>query len=165
MRSGLRQGYNLFTMSERGLRLAPNQWESMLQHVERCFPEEGCGLLAGRDGSILRVHIIENCLHSPFRFRMEPKAQLEAFQQIEAEGLVLLAIFHSHPHGPEGPSLADLEEHAYADVIHIIWSRSGNRWSCKAFRLDSGRPEAIPLTMDAEGQSPGSDRAEGGIGT
>lgn len=141
-------------MSERELRLQQRHWEAMRRHVEACAPEEACGLLAGEDGRVRRVFPVENVLHSPFRFRMEPLEQLKAFQRIEAEGMALLAIYHSHPQGPAGPSSTDLLEHAYPDVAQLIWWREEERWSCQAFCLESGNPQPISMTI-APSASPG----------
>ncbi len=93
----------------------------MRDEVARWAPEEACGLLAGiAPGQVERVFAVTNRLHSPSRFEMEPQEQLRAFLDIEAAGLELLAIYHSHPTGPAHPSPTDLEEFAYPGVAYLI---------------------------------------------
>lgn len=108
-------------MSER-LVLTAAQLYQMIAHLERCLPEEGCGLIAGTGTHAQSVFPVENRLHSPVRFQMAPSGQWAAFQAIEAAGLELLAIFHSHPHGPSHPSPTDIAEFFYPDAIVLIAS-------------------------------------------
>ena len=45
--------------------------QQMRDHVAACAPEEGCGLVAGREGLASSIYLIENELHSSSRFRMQ----------------------------------------------------------------------------------------------
>lgn len=107
-----------------------------MDHVQECLPEEGCGLAGGNAGWIKKVFCIPNDLHSPYRFRLEAKAHLEAFQWMETNGMELVAIFHSHPTGPETPSPSDLREFAYPGVVYLIWSLRSSEWECRGFCID-----------------------------
>jgi proteasome lid subunit RPN8/RPN11 len=118
----------------------------MQAHIEACLPEEACGLLAGVDGAVIDVIPVENQAHSPVRFRMEPAAQLRAFEHLEAQGWQLLAVFHSHPAGPAHPSPTDIAEAAY-DVIHVIWSPGEGGWQARAFLIRSGLVSAVKLNV------------------
>ncbi len=107
----------------------------MRAEVESRAPEEACGLLAGNQSLVRKIFLIENVLHSPARFRMDPMQQWQAFQQIEQNGWELIGIFHSHPQGPESPSENDLAEAYYPEAIHLIWSKMEGEWRCLGFRL------------------------------
>ncbi len=100
---------------------------------------EVCGLLAGRHFESTRVFSITNDLASTTRYAMNLKQQVNAFAEIEKAGNELLAIYHSHPHGPARPSTTDLAEAHYPGVAHLIWSRLDNDWVCRAFLLDGGQ--------------------------
>lgn len=147
------------------LLLPPAVWEEIQAHAQACLPEEACGLLGGVSdggGALARMALpVENALHSPVRFRMDPRAQLAAFQAIEAAGLELLAIFHSHPRGPRAPSATDLAEFAYPGVLSLILFPDpagglSGRWSARAFHIRAAfrsgeRPpgyDEIPLLVD-----------------
>ena len=96
-------------------------WGAMCVHVKNNAPLEACGLLAGKNNSVEKVFFITNQAKSPVKFRMDPTEQLNALEWIDSNGLDLLAIFHSHPTGPEMVSATDIEEAAYP-VVNIIWS-------------------------------------------
>lgn len=122
------------------------QYEDMLAHVLACLPEEACGLLGGQmNGSerIAQLVIpIENVLHSPVRFRMDPRKQLEAFTYFESQNMEMVGIFHSHPTGPDAPSLTDLAEFFYPGVAFLIWSPGADGWRLRAFRIDGKDAQA-----------------------
>lgn len=121
------------------LQVDSQAWEQMRLDVARRAPEEACGLLAGlRQGSQLqasRLFITANLLHSASRYRIDPHEQLAAFNQMEAEGLELVGIYHSHPHGPDEPSPTDLAEAYYPEAAYLIWSRNNEEWACRAFAI------------------------------
>ena len=104
------------------LRLRAAHYAAMLAHLRSAYPEEACGLMAGVDGEVLRLYAVENRLHSPMAYEMEPLQQLQALQHMEDAGWELLAIYHSHPHGPEIPSAQDVAHAYYPDALHVIVS-------------------------------------------
>lgn len=104
------------------LRLGAAHYADMLAHLRSVYPEEGCGLMAGVDGEVLRLYPVENRLHSPVAYEMEPLQQLQALQHLEDAGWQLLAIYHSHPQGPETPSSQDVAQAYYPDALYVIVS-------------------------------------------
>ena len=94
----------------------------MLAHCQWVYPEEACGFLGGEDGRATIVTPVENKLHSPVTFEMEPLQQLEAMIYLEENGRAILAAYHSHPHGPPRPSQTDLAQAYYPDMPQIIVS-------------------------------------------
>jgi len=119
---------------------------AMQSHINSEAPLEACGLLGGRDGQVEVVLPVKNAAESRVRFQMDPKAQLRAMQQIEAEGLELLAIFHSHPKGPSIPSYTDIREAMYP-VVSIIWAKVGRRWQPRGFWIEAGKADEVPLMV------------------
>ena len=132
-------------MAGRVLTLHPAHYHHMLAHVQACLPEEACGLLGGRAGASAAVQPVTNALHSPVRFSMEPKEQLQAMLWLEEQGLDLLGIFHSHPTGPDHPSATDVAEFLYPGVLVLIWSPEGAGWQVKAYDILDGQVQAVPL--------------------
>jgi proteasome lid subunit RPN8/RPN11 len=118
----------------------------MRRYVVAQAPLEACGLLAGKNGVVDVVLPIKNAAGSAVRFRMEPRAQLRAFEQIEVSGQEILAIFHSHPKGSSTPSPTDLREAAYP-VVYIIWSPVGRKWQTRGFWIENGRAVEVPLNV------------------
>jgi len=124
--------------------LTRNHWQAMRRHVSRGAPLEACGLLAGKNGRVELTLGIYNAERSPVRFRMEPRAQWRALQRIEAAGLELVGIYHSHPNGPDRPSPTDIAESMYP-VAQIIWVRVDGEWRATGFQIEGGKAAEITL--------------------
>lgn len=141
-----------------GLLIPENHWLEIVRHVGACQPEEGCGLAGGlMQGQLARVERVlpvDNELHSPVRFRMNPAGQLRAFQTLDESGLNLIAIFHSHPAGPETPSVTDQAEFFYPGVLTLILSPqpSPPGWKVRAFILNGSQLpyQEVPVAREPE---------------
>ena len=125
----------------------------MRQHAVQMIPEEACGLLGGRDqeGSCQVETVIPatNVLHSPVRYRMDPREQLQAFDNLDSRGLDLVGIYHSHPSGPDVPSPTDITEAYYPAVVYLILSRTEDDWNCLAFQIVAGQVARAALFIVA----------------
>jgi proteasome lid subunit RPN8/RPN11 len=131
------------------LELSQDQIQFMCEHVEAEIPFEACGLIGGTGIQAIKVMSISNILKSPVRFRMHPQEQIEAFTAFEAQGLELLAIYHSHPTGPAQPSPTDLAEAYYPEALTLIWSHLSGDWTYRAFRLVDGSFQEATLVVQA----------------
>ncbi len=94
----------------------------MLAHGQAEYPLEACGLLGGRNGRVYHLYTVENQLRSPVRYEMDPLQQIQALLHMEDAGNELLAIYHTHPHGPETPSPTDVSLATFPEAIYIIVS-------------------------------------------
>jgi proteasome lid subunit RPN8/RPN11 len=119
----------------------------MQTDVERRFPREACGLIASQEGLPVEVIPVTNLLNSPTRFRMDPREQFEAFNLIEKRGWELLAIYHSHPNGPENPSATDLDEWYYPEAFALIWFPQALGWTCRAFQISELGAQEINIHL------------------
>ncbi len=128
------------------LRITAAQWQQMRDQLQAALPEEACGLLAGRDARVESVYPLENAVHSPVRFVIDPGQQVAAMLDMEAQGQDLLAVYHSHPKGPPHPSGTDIHEAGYLGIVHLIWFRLGAEWDCRAFLIEDGTSR-IPLEI------------------
>lgn len=130
----------------RELVLPRRLWLAMRRHIRRRAPLEACGLLAGRAGRAELVLGVRNAARSPVRFIMSPRDQWRAFCRIEQLDLELLAIYHSHPHGPRRPSPTDIKESLYP-VVQVIWSPQGEDWQADGFWIETGQVSAVTLQI------------------
>lgn len=121
----------------------------MLEHVLNCLPQEACGLIGGVDGFVFYERPIKNISGNPYRFRMDPDEQIEAMFEIEERGHQIIAIYHSHPSGPDFPSDVDIDQAAYPEAAYLIWYPSGESWNCRAFRMVPEGFEEIPIVLDS----------------
>ena len=97
------------------------------------FPKECCGILIGRDvadahgqrrRTVERLMPGRNAFASEeqyHRFSIDPRLQLQAEREAEAEGKVVVGFYHSHPNHPARPSEYD-REHAWPFYSYVIVS-------------------------------------------
>ena len=123
-------------------------YNQILSHLQAEYPLEACGILAGQAGKIVRVYPIENKLHSPVAYEMEPQQQLAAMLEIEENGWEMTAVYHSHPQGPETPSATDIAKAYYPDVIQVIVSlQQPNQPIMRAFGIRDGRVTEVEIVV------------------
>lgn len=122
----------------------------MRSHVTADSPLEACGLVAGRQGRCTQIFKIRNEEASGTHFRMDAMQQYQAFVTMERNAWDLLAIYHSHPVGPAGPSRTDLASAMYPGIAHLIWSPRPGGWECQAFFLDHGTINPAELEVERE---------------
>lgn len=138
---------SFYSLMKYTLQLSNELLQEMIAYVAQYAPLEACGVLAGKADRAEKMIGVLNQAQSPVRFVMEPYAQLRAFDWIESNGLDLIAIFHSHPTGPETVSPTDILEAAYA-VTHIVISYTiGVQWQARGFWIESGAASEVTLQI------------------
>jgi proteasome lid subunit RPN8/RPN11 len=119
------------------IHVTPEHWEQMKADVSARTSEEACGLVLGEDNCSKQVIPITNIFHNPFRFRMDPAEELNAFLLAEEKGWEILAVYHSHPHGIHSPSATDYSELAFSEIIYLIWYQAAVQWQCRGYLMHS----------------------------
>ena len=137
------------------LRLEASHVAEIESHLRRTYPEEGCGVLVGRDQGALRVveRVVplanrrDGSRHD--RFELAPEELLVAEREARDAGMDVVGFFHSHPDHPAVPSSFDLE-HAWPYYTYLIVSVArGEAVETSAWRLapDRTRFEPEPLVI------------------
>jgi proteasome lid subunit RPN8/RPN11 len=125
--------------------------EAIVAQARAEAPNECCGLLAGRfEGGrgIVDLQIpIVNEAASPISYFAEPQGLLNAFKEIRARNLELLAIYHSHPTSRAVPSRRDVEEWHYPDAMMMIVSLLEPDAAVKGWWVDEGHFDAAEITV------------------
>lgn len=134
------------------MRLPKEFAEAMVAQALDEHPNEACGLLAGRlhpNGSeATRMFPMTNAERSPVIYRMEPTEQLRVFNEMDEEGLDLVAIYHSHTRSPAYPSSTDVSLAYYPDAVYVIVSlRDRDDPELRGFRIDDGKVSEIALDI------------------
>jgi proteasome lid subunit RPN8/RPN11 len=105
------------------IRLARDAAAGVLNHAQSNPEEECCGLLAGRDRTILHVFPARNVADRPaVAYEIAPEELFRIMREIRAAGLEFLGIYHSHPNGDNQPSSRDIERAYYPDAAYFIIS-------------------------------------------
>ncbi len=115
--------------------------DAVIAHARSDLPNEACGFLFGRNGSVEQVRPILNTDPSPVSFSFDSNEQLRVTNEMEKRGLELLGIYHSHPDSPPIPSLTDIRraffpgtrEPNYPSAVYVIVGLSEDEPEVNAF--------------------------------
>ena len=119
----------------------------MIAHARALDPFECCGILGGKDGTVVTHYQITNTVAKDLRavqvfdeanvkqldqltdstkaevaYFMDPKELLTAFKDMRERGLDLSVIYHSHTHSPAYPSQTDIGLAYYPEAAYLIIS-------------------------------------------
>ena len=137
------------------LRLRAIHTERVHAQLCRAYPEEGCGVLVGRDEGerriVERVVVFENQREDSRgnRYLITPEQILKAEREARDEGLDVVGFFHSHPDHPALPSAFDLE-HAWPYYTYLIVSvERGRVADARAWRLAPDRSRFEPELLES----------------
>ena len=129
--------------------MPPRESERIRLHLCRAYPDEGCGVLLGRDGGAREVvgtialeNRREESRHN--RYLISPEQFLAADRAARAAGLDVIGFFHSHPDHPSQPSEFD-REHAWPWYSYLIVSvERGAVADAHSWRLTEDRTRFEP---------------------
>lgn len=118
------------TLSTESIEIEDSVWNELEKHVKEEYPLEACGLLAGKSDSlkISGIYRIENEAENPrVRYKMNPKEQYKAIEDLEEKGSEIRCIYHSHPDMPVFFSEIDkergtLEDKPIFDASYLVIS-------------------------------------------
>jgi proteasome lid subunit RPN8/RPN11 len=135
-------------------------WTTLLAHLRKDYPREGCGILLGRDGGTRVVTEAFPCRNAydgerGDRFQLDPLEQLAAERRARQTGLDVLGFFHSHPDEDSYFSRTDLENSWpwYSNVVVSLRERQFHAARC--FRANDDRTASTeePLSYDQDPDS------------
>ena len=128
------------------LNLAPGLLEEIVEHAKAVYPNEACGLLAGRNNMAGRFIPMQNTRASQTEYEMDPGQLVKELRSIRESGNTLVGIFHSHPFGPPQPSRRDVDGFHYPEAACLIVSlEDADHPRAVAFRIIESEVSAIEL--------------------
>ena len=149
--------------------MPPRENERIRLHLCRAYPDEGCGVLLGREGGAREVvgtialeNRREESRHN--RYLISPEQFLAADRAARAAGLDVIGFFHSHPDHPARPSAFALQ-HAWPYYSYLIVNVTrGEAGDARSWRLAEDRSAFEEETLEirnTEAERPGrSDRPD-----
>ena len=90
------------------MRIDQRSRDAIVEHARRDAPNECCGVIATRAGTVVGVHPAANIAASPFRFEIDSLELLRLVTAIEDAGDELGGIYHSHTRSEAYPSQTDV---------------------------------------------------------
>lgn len=115
------------------LTLTLSQSNLIFERLNAEYPYEACGLIGGTNGVASEIIPAKNILHSRTKYMIDPVTQLKIFKEFAHRNIKLLAIYHSHPNGPNVPSHTDLVEWNYPNVYCLIFAKNKGDWTHNGF--------------------------------
>ena len=124
----------------------------IVEHAQSGYPDEVCGLVTGRDGVATAVYPGRNISPTPADTYELDHYTLARMIDYEDAGLELVAIYHSHPCGPETPSPTDIAHAYYSESVYLIVSlATSDRPVVRGFRIAEERVREIAIKSKDEG--------------
>jgi [CysO sulfur-carrier protein]-S-L-cysteine hydrolase len=132
------------------MNIARELLDDVIAHAREDAPNECCGVLAVELGPPVRavsVHRAVNTAASPLRFEIDGREVLSLIERIEADGLELGAIYHSHTRTAPYPSQTDINFAAHWPGVEwlIVGLADGGAPEVRSYLIDDGRVEEVAI--------------------
>jgi proteasome lid subunit RPN8/RPN11 len=124
---------------------------SICAHCNQEYPNEACGILAGRDGKAERIYRMANAEPGRDFYVMDPQQQFTVLKEIRQAGLELVGIYHSHTGSHAYPSLTDVSLAYYPEAVYLIVGlMDRNNPQARGYTIVDGRITEVSLNITAE---------------
>lgn len=135
-------------------------YEAMLGAARKAAPLEACGLLGGKNSYATMFFELTNADASGEHYSMYAEEQFDAVKKMRANGVRMLAIWHSHPATPARMSEEDLRLAYTPEVAYIILSLATEEIpEIRGFVVEDGKPEEISVAVLTHSAAEMSDTA------
>ncbi len=144
------------------LRIPRHIHDDLIAHAREGLPLEVCGILGGTGDTVRVMYRMVNAAASSEQFTLEPREQFAVNKALRAQGLSILAIYHSHPASPAHPSSEDIRMAYTPGVSHVIISLADPAGADVAsFLIENGQVEQdrLEIVSDDERAYPGNMQA------
>ncbi len=134
------------------MKIKQSCFSEMVEHCRREYPNEACGILAGKDNLITKVYKMTNTSEIPATcYFMDPREQLKAFKEMRNSRLEMLGIYHSHADSSPYPSPRDVELAFYLEASYVIVSLTDlHKLKVSAFKIGEGKIEEEEISYTEE---------------
>ena len=126
-------------------RLTPRVRDAISRECRTSNDRESCGFLLGhRTGGVFEITELfaaRNLSPSGGRFSISPVDCRRAKRFAEAEGLLVAAVFHTHPSGITSLSREDERGLARSDLPWCVVAIAGDRLKARVFSVKSDQTE------------------------
>ncbi len=124
--------------------------QEIINYCQEEYPQEACGILAGREGRVSKVYKMTNISENPETcYFMKPKDQLKVFKELRNLEIEMIGIYHSHTGTPAYPSPRDSEMAFYPESSYVIVSlQDFNNPYVRAFKIIEGNIEEDKIVVN-----------------
>jgi proteasome lid subunit RPN8/RPN11 len=134
-----------------------NDLQQIYTHCDREFPNEACGMLAGKQGRVETIYPMTNARPSPSYYEMEPAEQFRVLREIRDMGLDVIGIYHSHTGSPAYPSGTDVKMAYFPETLYpnfpeavylIVSLMDRKQPEARGFTIAGGTVTEVPVTVN-----------------
>jgi [CysO sulfur-carrier protein]-S-L-cysteine hydrolase len=131
------------------LRLPAQVYTEIVGHCLSGLPDEACGLLGGdpATGAVARCYPTRNVAASAKLYEVDPGQLLRADRDAEANGMVIMGVFHSHTHTDAYPSPTDVAQAPDPDWHYVLVSLRDILPMLRSYRIVGGRIDEEPVIV------------------
>jgi proteasome lid subunit RPN8/RPN11 len=131
--------------------LTNSDLQKIYDHCAREYPNEACGILAGREGRVEKVYSLVSERPSPAFYRIDSNEHFRVIREMREAGIDLVGIYHSHTGSPAFPSATDVELAYYPEAVYVIVSlMDRKRPTVKGFTIVEGAIAEVALNIIPE---------------
>ncbi|MDD4972064.1 MAG: M67 family metallopeptidase [Paludibacter sp.] len=127
------------------IRIPKHIYDGIVLQAKLELPNEACGLLTGKEGNVVKQHVLTNIDQSPEHFSFDPAEQFQVLRSARTEGLEIIANYHSHPETPSRPSVEDIRLAYDPTILYLIVSLAAEIPVLKAFSIQNGISIEVPI--------------------
>lgn len=127
------------------MHISQSDYDELIAHAQADAPNECCGYMRLKDGSVEAVVRGINTKASPYAFDLDGQS-LNKVAFLEDDGYGV-AIYHSHPRSPAEPSQTDINVAQYPTWLYVIVSLATDPPDVRAWKIADGRVEEEPVTV------------------
>lgn len=117
------------------LTLPQDYIDEMVAHAREDAPNECCGVIAGKDGTAVKLFRAQNAEASPYRYSVDPQDLFRIHRECDDAGWDFLAIYHSHTASEAYPSMTDVRLAFWPESFYVLVSLMDDEPVVRAFRI------------------------------
>lgn len=130
------------------MRIARDLFAELVAHAREEAPNECCGVLAARDGTIVKLIRARNAENSPYRYSIDSRELLQIHNEVEANGWEIKGIYHSHTFTEAYPSPTDVRLAGWPDALYFLISlQDSESPDLRAYYIRDGQIEEEQLVI------------------
>ena len=127
--------------------------DEVISFCKEAYPNEACGILAGKGSEVLKIYKMANIENSPVSYLTDSGEQFKVMKDMRENNLSMVAIFHSHPSSAAYPSRRDVNLAFYQDSAYVIVGLTEKEPVVKAFSIREGDIKEIEVVVKSNPES------------
>jgi [CysO sulfur-carrier protein]-S-L-cysteine hydrolase len=130
------------------LTIKESELHKIYKHCTREYPNEACGILAGRAGIVEQAFEMTNTESNPNSYAMDPREQFRVMKDMRQAGMELVGVYHSHPRSEAYPSSRDVNLAYYPEAVYVIVTLMNRRNPVpRSYRVVNGSITEVPMNI------------------